>query len=131
MLVNGLVTLLRNDGTVSGFVNDRILPIPAPEDLSQYPCVTYQVASDLPGYTLTNSDGVTTSRVVFNCYGLRYGDAYSLARAVKAVLSSYQGMLPGGGPQVYESQIVNLVDGFDDGSRISRTTVHAVLQYAD
>jgi hypothetical protein len=92
--------------------------------------VTYQVVSDVSGYTLTSTDGVTTTRIVFNCFGIRYLDAHNLALAIKAVLTAYRGTLPDG-TQVFETQIVNLMDGFDDGSRISRTSVHAVLQYAD
>ena len=129
MLTNGLVASLLANSAVSAIVGTRIQPIPAPEDLSQYPCVTYQVASDVSGYTLTGTDGVTTSRIIFDCFGLRYLDARTLALAIKAALTAYRGTLPDG-TEVFETQIVNMVDAWDDGSRISRTSVHAVLQYA-
>jgi hypothetical protein len=130
MLIEGLVSLLLANSAVSAIVGSRIQPIPAPEDPTQYPCVVYQGASDVSGYTLTGTDGVTTTRVVFDCKGLRYLDARNLALAVKAALTAYRGILPDG-TIVYQAQIVNLVDGFDDGSRISSTKVHTVLQYAD
>ena len=130
MLTNGLVSLLLANSAVSAIVGTRIQPIPAPEDLSQYPCIVYQGGSDVSGYTLTSTDGVTTTRIIFDCKGLRYLDARNLALAVKAALSAYRGILPDG-TEVFETQIVNVVDGFDDGSRISSTKVHAVLQYGD
>lgn len=130
MLTNGLVALLLANSAVSAIVGNRIQPIPAPEDLKQYPVITYQVASDLSGYTLTGTDGVTTTRVIFNCFALRFLDAHDLALAVKAALTAYRGTLPDG-TIVYETHIVNVVDGFEDGSRVSKTSVHAVIQYAD
>lgn len=130
MLIEGLVSLLLANSAVSAIVGTRIQPIPAPEDPTQYPCCTYQVASELGGYTLTGSDGVATTRIVFDCFASRYLDARNLALAIKAALSAYRGTLPDG-TFVYETQIVNMVDAWDDGSRISRTSVHAVLQYAD
>lgn len=130
MLTSGLVSLLLANSTVSAIVGTRIQPIPAPEDLKQYPCVTYQVASDVNGYTLTGTDGVTTTRVIFDCFALRFLDAHNLALAVKAALTAYRGTLSDG-TVVYECQIVNVVDAFESGSRVSKTSVHAVIQYAD
>ncbi len=130
MLTNGLRTYLLAIPAISNAVGTRIQPIPAPEDLSEYPCITMQVVSDVSGYTLTRSDGVTDSRIVFDCFAQRYLDAHNLALTVKAALTAYRGTLPDGSI-VYETQIVNLVDGFVDGSRISHTAVHAVITYAD
>jgi hypothetical protein len=130
VITNGLVALLLANSAVSAIVGTRIQPIPAPEDLTQYPCCTYQVASDVSDYTLTSTSGVTTTRIIFDCFGLRYLDARNLALSIKAALTAYRGALPDG-TYVYETQIMNMVDAWDDGSRISRTSVHAVLQYAD
>lgn len=130
MITNGIVSLLLNNSTIAGIVGRSIQPIPAPEDLSDYPVIAYQVASDVSDYTLTLPTGVTTTRIVFDCLAQRYLDARNLALAVKAALTAYQGTLPDG-TVVYFTEIVNLVDGFDDGSRVSRTSVHAVMQYMD
>jgi hypothetical protein len=121
--------MLTNSG-ITALVGARIQPLPAPEDLTQYPCITYQGVSEMNGYTLTGSDGVTDTRIIFNCYALRYLDARTLALAVKAALSAYSGTLPDG-TVVYECQIANVVDGYDDGSRISKTSVHVLVTYAD
>lgn len=130
MITNGLVSYLLSQSALTAICGTRIQPIPAPEDLSQYPCITYQVASDVSGYTLTGTDGVTTTRVIFNCFASRYLDARNLALAVKAALTAYRGTLPDGSI-VYETQIANMTDAFESGSRISKTSVHAVIQYAD
>jgi hypothetical protein len=45
-------------------------------------------------------------------------------------LSGYSNTLPNG-TQIFQSQIVNLQDGFDDGSRLSTSAVHAIIAYSD
>jgi hypothetical protein len=130
MLVDGLVSLLNTNTAITTIVGNRIRPIPAPEDIATTACITYQVASESNSYTLTGGDGVTTCRIVFTCFAPRYKDARTLALAVKTTLSGYSGTLPDG-TYIHESEIANLVDGFDDGSRVSRTSIHVLIQYAD
>lgn len=130
MLTDGLVSLLLGVPAITAIVGNRIQPIPAPEDTATRPCITYQSPSDVGSYTLTGSDGVTSTRVVFDCLAPRYRDARALALAVKSALSGYSGTLSDG-TVIYSTQVVNVVDGFDDGSRISRTSVHVLFQYAD
>ena len=130
MLTNGIVSLLSANGNITSICSNRIQPIPAPDDYSQYPCVTYQVASDVSGYNLSSADGCTQSRIIFNCISPRYLDARQLALAVKSVLTSYTGTLPDG-TQVFETEIVNMQDGFDDGSRMSTVQVHSIFTYSD
>ena len=126
----GIVKYLLTKAPITALAGNRIQPIPAPEDLSLYPCVTVQIASDVSRYGFDGPDGVTTTRVVFDCFADRYLNARSLALAIKAALTGYSGTLPDG-TQVFETQIVNIQDGFDDGSHISRTAVHALITYAD
>jgi len=130
MLVEGLVALLNADSEVTTICGDRIMPIPAPDDLSQYPCVTYQVASGTTSYTFTNPTGVVDSRVVFTCIAADYGNAKTLARALMQALSGYRGTLQDG-TLVYFTEIANVQDGFDDGSRLSTTAVHALVTYLE
>lgn len=130
MLTNGIVALLSAQGNVTAICGNSIQPIPAPDDLAMYPCLTYQVASDVSSYTLSGPEGVTQSRIVFNCIAERYLDARSLALAVKAALTDYNGTLPDG-TIVFETEVVNMVDGFDDGSRLSTSAVHALFTYSD
>jgi hypothetical protein len=100
--------------------------------------------------------GVSKSRVVFDCFAQRYLDARTLALTVADALSGFgieaelasefgeggfgdggYGTIPGNngilpdGTQVFLIEIVNVVDGYVDGSRIYRTSVHAMVQYAE
>jgi Protein of unknown function (DUF3168) len=129
MLTNGIVALLNANAAITSICGNSIQPIPAPDERADYPCVTYQVASDLSEYSLTNQAGPTQSRIVFNCIASTYVVARSLALAIKSALSSFTGTLPDG-TFVNETEIVNMQDGFDDGSRLSTTSVHAVFYYA-
>ena len=130
MLTNGVVAYLLAQEPVTSIVNQRIQPIPAPEDLSQYPLITYQSPSDVSDNANDGPVGVATSRIVFECKALRYLDARNLALAVKAALNGYSGTLPNG-TRVFLAQSVNLVDRWEDGSRISCTALHVLFQYKD
>ena len=130
MPVQIVVTYLLTQTAVTAIVNQSIQPIPAPEDLSQYPLITYQSPSDVSDNANDGPVGVATSRIVFDCKAFRYLDARNLALAVKAALNGYSGTLPNG-TVVFLAQSVNLVDRWEDGSRISCTAVHVLFQYKD
>ena len=130
MLTNGVVAYLLTQIAITAIVNQSIQPIPAPEDLSLYPLITYQSPSDVSDNANDGPVGVATSRIVFDCKALRYLDARNLALAVKAALNGYSGTLPNG-TRVFLAQSVNLVDRWEDGSRISCTAVHVLFQYKD
>lgn len=130
MLTNGIVALILANANITAICGDRVQPIPAPDDLSDYPAVTYQVVSDVSQYTLAGPDGCTQSRVTFNCIAPRYLDAHTLALAIKSTLTGYTGTLPDG-TQVFETEVLNVRDLFDDGSRLSTTEVSAVFTYSD
>lgn len=130
MLTNGVVEYLIGQAPISSVVGNRIQPIPAPEDLSQYPCIAYQSPSDVSESANDGPVGVATSRIIFDCKAARYLDARNLALAVKAALNGYSGILPDG-TQVFLAESVNLVDRWEDGSRISCTAVHVLFQYGD
>jgi len=74
--------------------------------------------------------GVCTGRIIFDCLALRYIDARNLALALKAALNGYSGTLPDG-TQVIRIKSANLVDRWNDGSRVSCTSLHALFQYGD
>ena len=130
MLTNGVVAYLLTQTAITAVVGQCIQPIPAPEDLSQYPLITYQSPSDVSENANDGPVGVANSRIVFDCKALRYLDARNLALAVKAALNGYSGMLPDG-TRVFLAESVNLVDRWEDGSRISCTAVHVLFQYKD
>jgi hypothetical protein len=130
MLTDGLVALLNATPAITSIVGDHIQPIPAPEDLSQYPLITYQVASDVSEDAGDGPVGVAEARVVFACKAVRYHDARTLALELKTLLAPFIGALPDG-TIVLRVKAANLVDGFDDESRISCTFFHALIQYGD
>jgi hypothetical protein len=130
MLPEGLVAFLLNQSPVTTVVGDRIQPVPAPEDLAQYPLITHQSPSDVPqDMNCDGPSGVTEMRIVLDCLAVRYVDARSLARSVKSLLNAYAGTFPDG-TRIYSTR-VNLVDRFNDGSRVYCTSVHVLAQYED
>jgi hypothetical protein len=130
MLPDAIVAFLLTQATITAVVNNRIQPIPAPEDLSQYLLITYQSPSDVSENANDGPVGVTTMRIVFDCLAQRYLDARNLARALKLVLNGFSGTLPDG-TDILLAESANLVDRFDDGSRIYCTSFHALIQYGD
>ena len=130
MLTNGVVAYLLTQTAITAIVKQSIQPIPAPEDLTQYPLITYQSPSDVSDSANDGPVGVANSRIVFDCKALRYLDARNLALVVKAALNGYSGILPDG-TRVFLAESVNLVDRWEDGSRISCTAVHVLFQYKD
>src|ERR1039458_1466476 len=75
MLTNGLVSYLLAVPAVTVIVGSAIQPVPAPEDLSQYPLITYQTPSDVSEDGNDGPIGVSEARVVFDCFALRKLDA--------------------------------------------------------
>ena len=130
MLTDGLVALLLANGPIAAVVGARIQPIPAPDDLSQYPCIAYSSPSETSDQGGSGPAGVGKTRVVFDCLALRYLDARTLAFLVKGLLNGYTGLLPDS-THVYLCQQANMADRFLDGSRIYCTSFHALIQYAD
>jgi hypothetical protein len=140
MLTNGLVTYLLAQPSITrilGSSTTAIRPIPAPEDLGGYPCITYQSASYVAEYAGHGPVGVSKTRIVFDCLALRYLDARNLAQALKAALdnlceaisaaSPAATLLPDG-TRIFNAEIANIVDRWDDGSRIYCVSVHLLAQ---
>ncbi len=131
MITSSLVSYLLDYTPITDLVGQAIQPPPAPANLNDYPCVTYQVASYVLEYAGNGSIGVSQSRIIYNCFGTSYLQAASIAQALIAVLSGYTGDLPDG-TRVFLIEIVNMEDSYVDDSRtIYKTSVHAMVQFAD
>jgi len=130
MLTNGLVAYLLEQPSISDVIGKRLQPIPAPEDLDQYPLITYQSPSDVSQNANDGPVGIATTRIVFDCLAQRYLDARNLALALKFILNGFAGALPDG-TVVYLAESANLTDRWEDGSRIYCTSFHVLIQYAD
>jgi hypothetical protein len=129
MLVDGIVSYLNANAQITSTANS-IQPIPAPPTPSDYPCVTFQVASDVSEYGVSGLVHVTQSRVIFTCIAQQYADARTLALAIKSLFTGFIGSLPDG-TVVLMTEVVNMLDGFDDGSRMSTIAVHTMFTYSD
>lgn len=130
MLIAGLVAYLLTQTSVTSVVTSasgdiRIQPIPAPVDVDIAPCVTLQSPSDVSQNANDGPVGEAEARVVFDCLAPRYLDARNLALAIKLLFNSYSGTLPDG-TIVESAECVNLVDRFDDGSRVLHFCAHLV-----
>jgi len=142
MLTTGLVQYLLTQPAVSYQLaqGNAIQPIPAPAQMTDtagnplYPCITVQMASDVPDYTLTGTAGLSTTRIVFDCLAQQIPGGYLVARnialAVKAALSGFQGILPDG-TEVFMAEVVNVVDLYSPDAMLSHCSVHVLVVYSD
>lgn len=130
MLIDGLVAYLLTQSSITSIVGQRIQPIPATEDFATNPGITIQSPSDMSQNAGDGPVGVATCRVVFDCLAPRYLVARTLALALKALLNGFSGALPDG-TVVQLAESANLVDRWEDGSRVSCTSFHALITYSD
>jgi hypothetical protein len=130
MLIDGLVAYLLTQTSITSVVGTRIQPIPATEDFATNPGITIQGASDVSEDANDGPVGVAEARIIFDCLAPRYLVARNLALALKSVLNCYSGTLPDG-TVVQHVKSANVVDRFDDGSRVSCTSYHALITYGD
>jgi hypothetical protein len=142
MLITGLVAYLLTQTSITSLIaqGNALQPIPAPVEITDtsgnplYPCVTFQMVSDAPQYTLTGTAGISTARIVFDCLAPLdpggYGVSRNIALAVKAALSGYQGTLPDG-TKVWMAEVVNVLDIFSPDALLSTCSVHVLVTYSD
>ncbi|HEV2324560.1 MAG TPA: DUF3168 domain-containing protein [Terracidiphilus sp.] len=120
--------------TVAG--NVTVCPIPAPEDLKQYPVIAYQGVSYTSDYANDGPVGVAQKRIVLNCWsqaeidGGTYLQANTIREAVRVALSGYQGTFPDG-TKVSLIEIDGEDDLFSSESRQYNLTLHCLVQYAE
>jgi hypothetical protein len=130
MLLTDVVAYLLTQTAITSVVGESIQPIPAPVDMTLYPCVTVQSPSYVPEYANNGPVGVSNTRVVFDCLASTYLVARSLAETLAATFSAFSGTLPNG-TEVREAEVVNILDRWDDGSKISCSQVHIIFTYEE
>jgi hypothetical protein len=128
MIETGLTAYLLAQSSVTSLIGEALQPLPAPDEVEQYPCVTYQVASYQADYTASGSTGWAQKRVVYNCWATTYLQAITIREAIRTALTGYQGTLPDG-TEVFLAECVNGEDYFEPGSRLYRTSLHVMVQY--
>ncbi|KPU83700.1 hypothetical protein JI58_07945 [Marinosulfonomonas sp. PRT-SC04] len=85
-----LRSLLLVDSGVSSHVSDRVNFGAHPQG-QPFPAIVLNTISESEGYTLNGPNGVTHTRIQVDCYAGTYGAAKLLSRAVRSLLSGYQG----------------------------------------
>lgn len=132
MLITDVLAYLLAQPAITDLVADRIQSIPAPVGTDQYPCITYQGASDVEEDANEGPAGVVEARIIFDCRAYdrqvsAYLPARTIAETLAGILRNFSGTLPGG-TEVRRIE-VNIVDGWDDGSKVSSSKVHAMFTY--
>src|SRR5271170_5264041 len=95
MMIDGLVSLLSADATITSLVAGRIQPIPAPADDTDYPCIVFQSASYKEEYSDSGAAGIATERIIFDAMAMPtsssggFGLARSIAFAIRNVLTGF------------------------------------------
>jgi hypothetical protein len=82
--------LLLVDSGVSGHVGTRVNFGAHPQG-QPFPAIVLNVVSDVQGYNIDSPSGISRARLQVDCYGLTYGTAKQLSRAVLSLLSGYSG----------------------------------------
>ncbi|MEM7301917.1 MAG: DUF3168 domain-containing protein [Pseudomonadota bacterium] len=90
-----LISLLRDDASVSSHLGARIHWVRRPQGESAYPTCVLAVASSNTGIHSKGSDGLSQSRVQVDVYGRRYGDAKLAIRAIHTLMHGYRGTVGG------------------------------------
>jgi hypothetical protein len=130
VIETALVPFILAQAPITAIIGNALQPIPAPEDLTGYPCITYQLASYTGDYTSTGTSGWAQKRIVYNCWGTSYLQAHQLFEALRTALSGYMGTLSDG-TQIFLIEVANGEDYYESGSRLWRATLHALIQYAE
>ena len=82
--------LLLADSGVSGLAGSRVNFGTHPQG-EPFPAIVLNTVSDADDYTLQGPSGATQARIQADCYATTYGGAKLLSRAVRSLLSGYQG----------------------------------------
>ena len=130
MLETAMVPFILAQSSVTAIIGSSLQPIPAPEDLQDYPCITYQTASYTADYHAQGASSWAQKRIVYNCWAISYLQAHQLLEALRSALTGYRGTLSDG-TQVFFIEIVNGGDFFESDSRLYRVSLHALIQYSE
>lgn len=133
MVEVGLADYLRQNSSllaIIGATPPDVTPIPAPEDLNSYPCVTYQTVSYTGEYAVDGSTWVAEKRVVFNCWATTWLQAHTILELVRGALEGYSGFAPDG-TYIFLTEIDGEEDFFESESRLYRASLHILVQYAE
>lgn len=130
MLEVALRTYLLAQTAISDVIGDRLQPLPAPEDLSMYPCITFKEISHLGSYTNDGPTGWNQERLLYNCRASTWLQARQLRDLLKAALEPLRGQLSDGS-RVFLVEVENADQFFDTGLRIHGSGLYVLVQYGE
>lgn len=103
-------------------ITGTILPLPAPEDLDQYPLISYMVSSQSRNYGLLGSYGENTARIILRCFGTKSNTSYDEAKLLsRAVIAACDGKQIPGHNIILEVENEN--DDYDTNNLLNLCTV--------
>jgi hypothetical protein len=109
-----LVALLLAHTPLTSLTGTRIHWLRAPQGVAM-PYVVLQMITRLPDMTHAGPSGLNAARVQIDCYGLSYGSAKAVARAVEGRLSGYRGTPTPPGTTVFDGVFKDAErDGYED-----------------
>lgn len=112
-----LYDALRNDSGVAALVSQRIYPLQLPQTPT-YEAISYERVSNTPQNGSTN---MRRTRWSISCWAATYGEAHTLANAVKAAMEDYRG------GDIKLAMVENEIDDYDDDAEVYRTIVDVML----
>jgi len=109
MAEEAVIQILLGATSVQAIAGDRVFPSQLPDAVT-YPAVVVQRAGGAPEYDMRGEAGIGVSRVQVDCYAESYAQMVDLKRAVRALLSGYQGPAGGLACRITASFCINDLD---------------------
>jgi len=113
----GLRTHLLADGPVAALIGTRMYPLILPQNPT-YPCLTYEIVSDIPHRALAGDSDRERVRVRIHCWASTYTGAIDLATKVRTSVADHSGLM--GTTAVSSVKFETWNDTFDDAPEVYR-----------
>jgi hypothetical protein len=125
MIIDELITYLHTNTSVP-----KIYAVVAPDDLDNFPCITYQIASQQnTDKTISSVSSASTIRLVLNVFSQSYKNLIVIENAIETMFNGYYGELSGG-TRIQFAELINKVDGNVSGDIILyKSSLHFSITY--
>lgn len=91
MIGKAIVSLLRNDATITTLVGNRILPAPI-EQGTEHPCIVYAI-NNRPVTNCDNGNSIVVNEITIGAYGGTVAAMEAICTNIKRVLNLYKGIV--------------------------------------
>ncbi len=123
---DGLRTHLIADAPVTALVVKRIYPIKLPQQPT-YPCLTYEIVSDIPYRGLAGDADREVIRARVHCWAETYTVAIDLAAKVRAAVGDFSGTM--GTTVVSSAKFETWNDIYEDVPEVYRRVADFMLTH--